>query len=87
MGFFRNPEIRREMVLWGAGLAVCLFAAKLFSGSRGMVVCLFAGFLFTAAHFCLSPRVSRLTKRVSHDILKVTYKELRDACKSTAQLA
>jgi len=54
MGFFRNPEIRREMVLWGAGLAVCLFAAKLFSGSRGMVVCLFAGFLFTAAHFLSS---------------------------------
>lgn len=54
MGFFRNPEIRREMVLWGAGLAVCLFAAHLFSGSRGMVVCLFAGFLFTAAHFLSS---------------------------------
>lgn len=54
MGYFRNPEIRKEVLLWGIGLVVCVCIGKMLSDDKGMVVCLSIGLFFTMAHFLSS---------------------------------
>ena len=54
MGYFRNPEIRRELVLWGIALFLTAFTGRILFGDKGMAACLVVGVIFTVAHFLSS---------------------------------
>lgn len=51
MGYFRNPQIRKEIALWGAALFLTAIAGGLFMGKTGMAAFLAVGLIFTAGHF------------------------------------
>lgn len=67
MGFFRNPEIRRELLLFAAVTAVCTAVGFLAFGAAGWLV-LGAGLALSLAHFAASAMRYRRIRALSCDI-------------------
>lgn len=84
MGFFRNPEIRRELLLFAAVTAACAAAGFLAFGAAGWLV-LGAGLALSALHFAASAVRYRRIRALSRDIDavlhgsdKVNFSDLRE---------
>jgi signal transduction histidine kinase len=71
-GFFRNPEIRRELLIWIAGSAV-FCAAGFFTDIACGWLMLCACFVFSAAHFIVSYLRYRRIRDLSLDIDRVLH--------------
>lgn len=67
MGFFRNPEIRRELLIFAALTAACTAAGFLIFGAAGWLV-LSAGLALSLLHFAASAVRYRRIRALSHDI-------------------
>lgn len=67
MGFFRNPEIRRELWLFVAVTAVSTAVGFLVFGAAGWLV-LGAGLVLSLLHFAASAVRYRRIRELSHDI-------------------
>lgn len=67
MGFFRNPEIRWELLLFAAVTAVCAAAGFLAFGVAGWLV-LGAGLALSLLHFAASAMRYRRIRALSRDI-------------------
>ncbi|MBS1403032.1 MAG: HAMP domain-containing histidine kinase [Oscillospiraceae bacterium] len=84
MGFFRNPEIRRELLLFVAVTAACAASGFLAFGAAGWLV-LGAGLALSALHFAASAVRYRRIRALSRDIDavlhgsdKVNFSDLRE---------
>lgn len=84
MGFFRNPEIRRELLLFAAVTAVCTAVGFLAFGAAGWLV-LGAGLAFSLLHFATSAvryrRIGALSRDIDavlHGSDKVRFGDLRE---------
>lgn len=67
MGFFRNPEIRRELLLFAAVTAACTAVGFFLFGTAGWLV-LGAGLALSLLHFAASAVRYRRIRTLSHDI-------------------
>lgn len=67
MGFFRNPEIRRELLIFAAVTAVCTAVGFLAFGAAGWLV-LGAGLALSLLHFAASAVRYRRIRALSRDI-------------------
>lgn len=54
MGYFRNPEIRRELVIWSAVLLVPAIVGRFFLTTSEVLLYFVVGVLFSVAHFLSS---------------------------------
>lgn len=54
MGFFRNPEIRIECILWSVGVLLATGLGYFLAGGGGAVTGLLTGAVFTVVHFASS---------------------------------
>ena len=70
MGYFRNPEIKKEGILWLFAVLLTAFLGWYLASVRGLCLCLFCAVIFALIHFGSSViryrKIARLADEVQH---------------------
>ena len=70
MGYFRNPEIKKEGIIWLFAVLLTAFLGWYLSSVRGLYLCLFCAVVFALIHFGSSAsryrKIARLADEVQH---------------------
>lgn len=70
MGYFRNPEIKKEGILWLFAIMLTAFFGWYSLSRTGFVLCLFCGMVFAGMHFISSyiryRKIAKLADEVQH---------------------
>ncbi len=64
MGYFRNPEIKKEGIIWLFAVLLTAFLGWYLASVRGLYLCLFCAVIFAVIHF--SSSVIRYRKIAGH---------------------
>ena len=51
MGYFRNPEIKKEGIIWLFAVLLTAFLGWYLASVRGLYLCLFCAVIFAVIHF------------------------------------
>lgn len=70
MGYFRNPEIKKEGIIWLFAVLLTAFLGWYLASVRGLYLCLFCAVVFALIHFGSSAiryrKIARLADEVQH---------------------
>lgn len=70
MGYFRNPEIKKEGIIWLFAVLLTAFLGWYLASVRGLYLCLFCAVIFAVIHFSSSViryrKIAGLADEVQH---------------------
>ena len=70
MGYFRNPEIKKEGIIWLFAVLLTAFLGWYLASVRGLYLCLFCAVIFAMIHFSSSViryrKIAGLADEVQH---------------------
>lgn len=80
MGYFRNPEIRKECLLWCGAILLAAGAGGVTAGRYGILLCSSTAVVFTVIHFVSSAlryrRIAALANEVQHFLHGLEYVDI-----------
>ena len=80
MGYFRNPEIRKECLLWCGAILLAAGAGGVIAGRYGILLCSSTAVVFTVIHFVSSAlryrRIAALANEVQHFLHGLEYVDI-----------